>query len=476
MLPNVDFKKLLKLESKDAATYTLLTFITGLGSFLIVPLFWSKLTPTDYGIIAITEIIGGFFGGITGLSLDQSQTRFYYEWPENERKERTGTLWLASWSSTIIIGTIISFLLFPISRYIFPEIDFFPYIFYGLIITVIGSFTSFPFATIRIMQLTKFYVVYRLIAFVLGMGLNILFILILDKGILGYFYGTILSGVIMFIILTFLMIKLTKIKIKPKHLREPLKFSIPMIPSTLVGNMTGQVDRFLLQHYVDLNTLGIYSVSLKFSSLVNQLHAALKLSYGPFSYKTLIELKDTGKEVLSKMTSFYLFPLFILVFAISIFIDDFVIWTSRTSYYGLIDVVPFLCYITLVSCFYVYMAPGIVLSNKTKLLIIPVTSQLIVLICLGLFLLPHFHIFGLLVTKFFAGSIFLVVSLIISTRVYDWQPQYKTIFSFLFVSLLLLLTRKVVPIGSFIQNLSVDVLFLLGFILFGILLLKKSIK
>jgi O-antigen/teichoic acid export membrane protein len=320
MLQQIEFKKLLKLESKDAATYILITFITGIGSFLMVPLFWSKLAPADYGIIAISEIIGGFFGGIAGLSLDQSQTRFYHEWTEDERKQKTGTLWLASWSSTIIISIIISFLLYPISRYIFPEIDFYPFVFYGLIISILSSFSSFPFATIRIMQLTKFYAWNRLIGFGIGIGLQIIFILFLDKGVLGYFYASIISGFIMLIMLTFLMISLTKIKIKLADLREPLSFSIPMIPSILVGNITGQVDRFLLLHYVDLNTLGIYSVSLKFTGLVNQLHSALKLSYGPFAYKTLIEVKDNGMTILSKMTTFYLFPLFILVFATSIFI------------------------------------------------------------------------------------------------------------------------------------------------------------
>jgi O-antigen/teichoic acid export membrane protein len=476
MLHQIEFKNLLKIESKDAATYTLVTFITGLGSFLMVPLFWSKLSPADYGIIAISEIIGGFFGGIAGLSLDQSQTRFYHEWPKDERKQNTGTLWLASWGSTIVIGIIISFLLFALSHYIFPEIDFYPFVFYGLIISVIGSFSSFPFATIRIMQLTKVYAWFRLTGFGIGIGLQIVFILFLDKGVIGYFYASIISGVIMLVMLTFLMINLTKIKFRFADLHEPLVFSLPMIPSTLIGNITGQVDRFLLQHYVDLNTLGIYSVSLRFAGLVNQLHAALKLSYGPFAYKTLIEAKDTGKIILSKMTTFYLFPLFVLVFATSIFIDDFIILTNQQTYKQIIDVVPFLAYITLISCLYIYIAPGIVLSKRTKLLIVPVLGHLIILIVIGLLLLPYFGIFGLLITKFVAGTTFLLVSLIISNRVYDWRPQYGPISMFFIVSILLICLNRILTSDNFIQNLSIDILFLIAFIFWGVVMLKRIIK
>lgn len=474
MLPNVDFKKLLTLESKDAALYTLVTFITGLGSFLMVPLFWTKLTPTDYGIIAVTEILGAFLGSFTGLSLDQGQTRFYHEWPEEERKERTGTLWLTSWISNLIISLLISIIIYPISKYIFPDLNFFPFIFYGILITILSGFGTFPMATIRIMQLTKIYVAYRLVFFSFSMAFNILFILVLNEGVLGYFYGSIISGLAMFVFYIVLMIRNTKINISLSHIIEPLKFSLPMIPSTLVGTITGQVDRFLLQQYVDLNTLGLYSVSLKFAGLITQLHTALKLSFGPFVYKTLIELKDDGKELLSKMTSFYLFPIFVLAFIISISIDDFVIWVNRASYNGIINVVPFLCYITMISCLYVYMAPGIVLSKRTKLLIIPVIAQLVSLVIFSIWLLPRFEIYGLIITKFLSGLTFLTVSLVISNRVYDWRPQYKMIINFLLISVVLLMIRKAIPEMTFLINLMIDLIFIVSFIIYGAFLLKKT--
>jgi O-antigen/teichoic acid export membrane protein len=305
---------------------------------------------------------------------------------------------------------------------------------------------------------------------------NILFVLILDKGVLGYFYGGIISGILNLSVLTILMIKVTKIDFRFAHLVEPLKYSIPSIPSTILGNFAGQVDRFLLQRFVDLNTLGLYTVGLKFANLISQFHSALKLSYGPFMFKTISELKETGKIIVSKMTTVYLFPLFTLTLAISLFIDDYVIWTGQEAYVGIINIVPFLCYITLISCLYLYMAPGIILSKKTGLLVFPTLSQIIVLVAVGLLILPRFKIEGILLTKFLAGSVYLIVSLIISNRVSDWRAQYSSIFKFSFASVTILLIREFIPGSNSLLHFGIDIIFMAVFIIFGVILLKKSIR
>ena len=55
---NKSFHSLLKREGKDSFIFTLATFISLLASFLLMPLMWQKLTPQDYGVIAVVEMIG----------------------------------------------------------------------------------------------------------------------------------------------------------------------------------------------------------------------------------------------------------------------------------------------------------------------------------------------------------------------------------------------------------------------------------
>ena len=102
----MDFKKLLKAESKDTLIYLISTLITGFGSFLIIPIYWSKLSLSDYGLITITEMIAGYLTIFLGLSLEQGITRYYYEWKESDRKTGLGSLWLTSWISILLIFPI----------------------------------------------------------------------------------------------------------------------------------------------------------------------------------------------------------------------------------------------------------------------------------------------------------------------------------------------------------------------------------
>jgi len=308
------------------------------------------------------------------------------------------------------------------------------------------------------------------------MGFHILYVLVFNKGVLGYFYGSLVAGVLNLIILAFLMISLTTIKLRRTHLSEPLSYSIPIIPSTLVGNITVQADRFLLQQYIDLNSLGLYSVSLKFASLVSQLHNALKLSFVPFMFKTVSETKESWKTILAKMNNFYVFPLLLMVFSVSIFIDDYVIFTGQETYFEIVNIVPFLSFVALLPCLYLYMSPGIVLSKKTKLLTIPVSIQLLVMIGLGIVLLPKFQVTGIIITNAAAGTIFLMVSIIISNKVSEWRGHLNTILIYILLSIALLLIRRVIDADSFILNIIVDLLFVAIFTIFGVKMLQRSIR
>ncbi|TWW12146.1 hypothetical protein E3A20_03600 [Planctomyces bekefii] len=59
--------RILKLEMKNISLYALSVMITQAGSFILIPIFWKTLTPHDYGIIAVTEVVGGFLSIFFGF-------------------------------------------------------------------------------------------------------------------------------------------------------------------------------------------------------------------------------------------------------------------------------------------------------------------------------------------------------------------------------------------------------------------------
>jgi O-antigen/teichoic acid export membrane protein len=477
MLEKKKLSEHLKIESKDALIYSLTTFITGIGSFLIVPLFWNKLTPADYGIIAVTGIVASFLPSLLTLSLNQSITRLYYDWPENKRRDKVGSIWIFSIVSTIILGSIFFIIFFTFSKFIFPVVPFFPYIFFSLIITVLSSFNLIPYSVIRIRRLPKVFAAFRISTFTIQMSFSIYFILFSETGVIGYYYSQLITNSIVLIGMFFFMIKTSNLILVKAHVAEALDFSLPLILTSVVANISQILDRFILQHFASLELIGYYSISLKFSSIINQLQSALKLSYGPFLFKTIKEDKISGLKIASKMTSFYIFPLFVLGLCIMLFIDDFVMIFGTENYLRVSTIVPFLVVITLLSSLNVYLAPGIGISKKTKYSIIPVSIQLIVTLFCGLLLIREFEITGIIITNFLGNLVFLLVSLYLTMRLIKWRNDYiyitllfLTIITFSFLDFLL------ADFGGRIGKIVINFIMIFIFIFCGSSYLRKQSK
>ena len=431
------FKDLLKIEIRGASIYTLATFLSQFGSFLIVPLFWQKLSVSDYGIIAIIDLIGSFLGMFLGLQLDFSITRFYYEWSSQERKHRLGTLWMINWLSTILIGIVSIYLLSLVNNKFFEDVPFFPLIFLGLIYNVIGKLSVVPYATIRIINLPILYAFYSLISFIVQMLLNIYFVIFLDQKLYGLFISNIISSIICVLIGLAIMLRFAIPCIRLDKLKEPLKFSIHQIPASAISSITNLLDRFLLLKFASLEALGIYTISLKFTGLILQLHNALKMSFVPYMVKILTHDQEWGIKMLTKMRLFYILPLLIFSLAISIYIKDFVYWINKPEYFPVVKWVPWLIGPTLISTFNIYFAPGLFLSKRSDLTWIPSILQMLMVIFCGLLLIPPFKMVGLVISRYASALSLFLVSFILSEKYYPINVKWSKLS--LMLSLLILI-------------------------------------
>lgn len=425
----ISFRSILKTEAKDATIYTALTFITQLGAFLLIPLFWKKLSPADYGVIAIVDIIAAFISMFGGLFLDQSITRFYYEWPEHERKRRLGALWVAHWASSIGIGAGFIFILSFISHFLFPEVPFYPLIFLGLVNAIFTLMTAVPFSTLRIKRVPWLYALYSLTSFFISIALSIYFVIILNQKLYGYFVGGVISNTVICFISIILMSFFAVPCIRGAGLRESLRFSLPMIPSSIIANITAVADRFILQRFSSLYVLGIYSICLKFAKLIDSLHTALKLSYGPFLFKTVAQhAVEEARTIITRISMFYIIPIFVGGLMVSVFVKDFVHFINRPDYFPVISYVPLLVIPAIIATFYMYFTPGMYVAKRTDLLWITNAVQLPVVLISGLIFIPLLKLEGVIITRYLNLITYIAASFFLSQKVYALPTRWDKVF------------------------------------------------
>ncbi len=403
-------------EGKDALIYVLSNALIQFGNLIVVPLFWKKLSPEDYGIIAITEIIGAFLGIFLGLSLEQSINKFYYEWTGEQRKRGIGAIWVVSWSSSIIFGILSIFMFSFITEYIFNGINFYPYIYMGLISIVLNSLGIITFTTLRIKRVPWLYSIYSLSIFLIYLSLRTYCVLIDNQGLIGYFKANIVGASIIIALAIVIMSKFARPCLRNSGLIASLKFALPIIPSSIISVFTSISDRFILQNVASLSILGIYSISLKFASIITVLHDGIKSSYSPYLWQT-VNKEINAKYIIAKKATIFIMPIYIAGIFISLYIDDIIQLINRPLYFPVADLVPWVVGFTLISCHYLYYSPGMMLGNRTDLLWIPATLQLIALYA-SIFTFKQVGFVEIIIAKYVATLVYFLTSYYLSQRYY----------------------------------------------------------
>ncbi|MEJ6981611.1 lipopolysaccharide biosynthesis protein [Pedobacter sp. P351] len=470
----MDFRKLLKSESKSTLIYLVSTLVTGFGSFLIIPIYWSKLSLSDYGIIAVTDLLSGILGIFLGLNIEQGITRYYYEWNTNERKFALGSLWLTSWGAIILMFPLFFAIVYFFSDSLFPDIDFYPYIFIGLIISFLTPFDRIPTVVFRVLQRPYLYSGFNIISFFITNATALIFVFAYNMGVIGYLYAMILSKIVLIIAYTIIMLLLAKPTLRWKYVKEPLAFSFNFVFPEIVTSISSQGDRYLLQLLLNVKLLGIYSISLKFGALYTNIHNILKLSYVPFLIKTAAE-EENGTNIVKKTIPFYIVPMFFGFVIISLFADNLIVLIGNKEYFPIIDYLPWVCFSLLIPSLYMYYAPGIYLSKNTKYLIYPPLASSLLFLVFSPILVPFMSLFGLIIAKVIAGVGYLYVSLVLSKKLYNWDNDFWFLFFISGVSLLIILID--IALSKMDMNsIYTEFFLILSFTLSCFLILKRHWK
>jgi O-antigen/teichoic acid export membrane protein len=455
--------RLLKDELKAAATYAAIQIATRLGGYVALPFYWAKLNPADFGIIAISEIMTTFLSSTLNLSLEQSVTRFYCEWKEEDRPRKLGAIWLANWSSILMLGG----LLLATGRFFlpfaFPEVPYYPLLMLGAITAIATSFTGLPFATMRIRQEPRRYGVFTLLRFILQTALTMFLVLGTDLGVMGYLLGMAIGSGLFAVACAVMMRQLAILNWDWPVIRESLHFSVPLIPSQVMNAASATLDRVLLKQFGSLELLGIYSISLKFAGIVSAVNEMLKLSYGPFVFKTMGDHGDGAWPIVSKIVPWYLAAILAAGTGVTLFTDEFVALSGSREYAPILNYVPWLVLIAVASSVNIYFAPGANLVKKTKWLIIPSLLQLLVMCGLGPNLIPGYGIPGVVASKAAAVGVYLFTSVYLSVRLFDrWICRWNVLIAYTSILIgalaLALLTRQL-PLW---ENTLLSVLYWLG--------------
>ena len=237
---------------------------------LLLPVITNYLTPEDYGLWSYIISLITFIFAISTLNLNTFILRYYFlEKDFASQKKLLGNIF----SFVILFNIIILIILLYngdsiVSKYGI-SVDFYPFIFIALFANFLNVFSIFPLALLRINGKAKQYMWINVSRVATQYSLTLYFLLYLDLEVLSLFYSLLITNLVYVFIYLYILHSNIKLNIDFNQLKVALKFSLPLVLGTVSYIIMNVSDRIILEKYVPLSDIGIYSLGYTIGFALN---------------------------------------------------------------------------------------------------------------------------------------------------------------------------------------------------------------
>lgn len=393
---------------KHSAIYSLGNLSTKLIGLILLPLYTSHLTTTEYGVLAIFETTALLLLTVFSLNISNAMIRW---WADSDSEKEKKSYIFTTFSFIFVILFLLNLLLQPFSKnfaLLFYQNSDFNIYFHILFLSVsFEIFNRFIFSLIRILEKSLLFIVVNSLKLIVSLALNIYFIVVLRLGVEGIMLAQLIAHVLGFILLLPLLSKHLVFVFKSSELGKMLNYSIPLAFTAIAGVLFSIGDRYVLKFLMGDAKVGIYSLAYKIAGFLSFfVLQSFQMAFLPMAYKMYKE--PNAKRFFSKILTYLIIVLTFGGLGLSLFATEFVkIFAPSNAEYWEASIYVSLITVVTVSFGVRYMFElNFHLSKKTKILPFIVSSIALFNIGLNFALIPFMGISGAILSSIIS-SIFI---------------------------------------------------------------------
>lgn len=310
-------------------------FATQFMSLLLLPLFTHYLLSEDYGIVDLFQTYISLFIPILTLRIDSAIFRFLIDKrnDENGKKKVVSNILLI-----LLMGLVPTFIL-GLIIFNFLNIKYIGYVIVNLLILMLSSVVL---QILRGLGKNKEYSIASIITGATTLIGNVILILCFNIGAESILISSSIANFIcvLYVCIKVKIVNLIDLKsIDKKEIKNILKYSLPMIPNSLSWWVVNVSDRTIISTFLGVAYNGIYTVSCKFSNILNSVYSIFNMSW---QETAILHIKDMDKdEFFSKMINkifMFFSSISILIIAFLPFVYDIIIGDNYISSYSYIPI------------------------------------------------------------------------------------------------------------------------------------------
>lgn len=253
------YKKLLS----DTVILGLGTFGSKLLVFLLMPLYTAWLSTAEYSTAELISSTANLLIPLACIGISNGIFRFAAE------RESDKTSVFSSCIALLGIGLVAFCIFSPLlglieyfSNYVWLIVA---YVFFADVQSVCTQY-------VRAIDRTRLFAVQGILNTGLTILFNILFLAAFDMGVTGYVLSVVIGNILtsVYLIVAAKLWRVFRFSAIDKHLMgELLRFSLPMIPTTVCWLITDLSDRYMVTYFWGSEVNGVYSAAYKIPTVVN---------------------------------------------------------------------------------------------------------------------------------------------------------------------------------------------------------------
>lgn len=414
----------------NASIYSIFSIFSKGINFLLLPLYTAYLSTEDYGIVGIITALIAFLSTIYILSLQGAINRFYVEYINN--KTKLGSLYSTIFITVILnatLWTIIALSSNKIFAKILPGIEFYPYVFWGLLTTWLKPLYILYQRILQAQQNGKKVVALDAGYTVVNVLLTIFFVVVLKQKAEGVIKSQTFAVLSIDIIILIIFLRKLKLRFNTDIFRRTMRYSLPLIPHSLAGVTSTMIDRFVINKFLGVAEVGVYNIAFQFGNLSNILTSAFNQAYIPWFNQ---QVKENKTELIKKVAQLATLVFSIFAMGISLFSDEVLRLFAEGDFLNGSKYIPYLAFAYVLNGIYFIFATDLFYDitgkGSQKLAIITVSSALINFI-LNMLLVPLWGISGAAIAFIFTKLYFaLITGFSIRKRAFVQLNVFKLVF------------------------------------------------
>lgn len=398
---------------RDATVYGIGSGIERVLRLALVPIYIAGLSVAEFGAFGLLETFLNIAIWVIGGGLHSAIVRFGERSEPNARQYMmTGFVVTAGLG---IVGTLL-LLVMSNSRLVLGLIGETGYnrpLRIGLLLLPAMMITTAVQGTWRIQRKSILLASYGILITLIELGGAIVLIVLWKRGLEGLLLARLISVWLAAIVgLAYYLRRFRLTDVDLRFLRPMLRYGLPLIPHRIALELNNGAARFVLQYFLGLPAVGLYTVAEKVAGTVSQLSAPVADAYEAFVYNNAE--KENAQSLLRKASILFIAGIacagLLIQYASPMLLSSF---DREGVYTGALAIVGLLVLGAVFNGFYRVASFGIFLSKKTKLLPLITGASAMINVAVCFALIPRLGVSGAAI----AAALSLFVKFVISYRV-----------------------------------------------------------